>query len=179
MSQKSLSDQEVVEGSVIDIPSIYEKICERLKIIAVDVEKVQLAKELLTQMQRRKHFMSLLGRDDENGSLNINPEDFLRISSVHSLKSMAYYGESDESDLFKMEEEEEEDMSDACDVTFDEERWGNHFTGFQILTMPEALDDNENSKCIELSTRFGPHDLQMYLRKCRGRINVHQFQLTL
>lgn len=170
MSLKSLSD-EVIEGSVIDIPGTYLKICERLKVIAVDVEKVQLAKELLSQMQRRKQFMSLLGRDDENGSLNVNPEDFLRISSVHSLKSMAYYGsESDESDFFKMEEEEE-GTSDACDVIFDEERWGNHFTGFQILTMPEAIDNNENSKCIELSTRFGPHDLQMYLRKC-GRIST-------
>lgn len=167
LSQSSLSDEPIsLQYSVLDIPTIVENICERLKIIAVDVEKVQLAKELLSKLQRRKQFRSLLGRDEDFDSLHINSEDMLRITSIHSLKSMAYIGDSDsESELFKMEMEEE-GSTDACDMTFDEERWGNYFTGFEILTLPEAFDDNENRKCIELSTRYDRQDLQMYLRKC-------------
>lgn len=145
------------------MPQIAHDICERLKVSSIDVEKVQQAKELLLAMQSRKAFQDLLGKDDENDGSFFTPDAMKRITSIHSLRSMFYPTDPTKETDIQLEDEY---SHDSCDQTFDEERWGNYFTGFQILSMPEGIDSNENRKCIELSTRESPPDLQMYLRKC-------------
>lgn len=145
------------------ISQMAHHICERLKVSAIDVEKVQQAKELLLTLQSRKAFNDLLGKDDDDDGFFPSKEALKRITSVHSLRSMFHPTDATRETDVQLEDEY---THDSCDQSFDEERWGNYFTGFQILSMPEGMDNNENRKCIELSTRESPPDLQMYLRKC-------------
>ncbi|EDV96632.1 uncharacterized protein LOC6557662 [Drosophila grimshawi] len=137
-------------GSVID------DICKRLKIVTIDVDKVLRAKELLSSLQRRKAFIDLIGLD-EDSSIYKNPEDLQRLKSLHSLRRMSFPPDTEDEEL------NEEMSEDICQMPFDEERWGNFFSGFQILRTPECLDANENSKCIELSTGNFDDDLHTYL----------------
>lgn len=145
------------ESSVRNMEHVVESICKRLKVIAVDVDRVQRAKELLSSLQRRKAFINLLGLDDDD-SLNANSEDFQRLTSLHSLRIMSRI--SVDSEESKMGEELSEDI---CQLPFEEERWCNFFTGFQILDTPAGVNDNENRKCIELSVGKCNQDLHLYL----------------
>ncbi|KAH8405373.1 hypothetical protein KR222_008605 [Zaprionus bogoriensis] len=158
-----MTEQSSVADSLIgalNMENIVDGICKRLKIIAVDVEKVQRAKELLLSLQRRKAFINLFGLDDDD-SINENLEDMQRLTSLHSLRKMSRMIVDDtESDLIKMDEEF---THDSCEMPFEEERWHNYFTGYQILSLPEGLDSNENRKCIELCPGACNQDLKMYL----------------
>lgn len=153
------------ELSIKQKKDVIENICQRLKVVAVDVDKVLRAKELLSSLQRRKAFIDLIGQDDD-GSLHKNPEDLKRLTSIHSLKIMSYVpGVDSFSDDLQMYESISEDI---CQMPFDEERWGNFFAGYQILNVPETLNTNENGKCIELGCGKCDENLYMYLREYIG-----------
>ncbi|KAM8707691.1 hypothetical protein ACLKA7_014771 [Drosophila subpalustris] len=158
---KSSGGTAEAESSVKNMEYVVESICKRLKVIAVDVDRVQRAKELLSSLQRRKAFINLLGLDDDD-SVHANSEDFQRLTSQHSLRIMSRVLStmSTGSEEMKMGEELSEDV---CQLPFEEERWGNFFTGFQILDTPSGVNDNENRKCIELSAVKCNQDLTLYL----------------
>ncbi|ALC45221.1 CG11249 [Drosophila busckii] len=139
------------DGSVQNLPEhmeeIIQNICTRLKVIAVDVERVQRAKELLSNLQRRRAFTNMLGLNyDENSFINIG-DDLKLLSSRHSVRLMSQFISNSEGD----EQVGEELSEDVCQMAFDEERWGNYFEGFEILGSPEGVEDNENRKCMLLT----------------------------
>ncbi|EDW72672.2 uncharacterized protein Dwil_GK17056 [Drosophila willistoni] len=128
------------------LDNIITNICGRLKIISVDVDKVQRAKELLASMQRRKTFFALLGHDDD-GSIVKSQTDLLRLESKFDL---GYLDEEyNDMDGAYMEEDFSEDLSL---LPFDEDHWHSYFKGFQIISNTHDPYTNENNKCIELST---------------------------
>ncbi|XP_017042363.1 uncharacterized protein LOC108088879 [Drosophila ficusphila] len=152
--------------SVVDelptIESIIDNMFARLRIIAVDVEKLQKAKEKLGNMQRRKTFRNLLGPDDDASFIRGGSgAEGMDIHSKYSLFS-AY---NDNSDGISEEEVDFEELSeDLCQIPFEEDRWHGFFRGFQILTTPHAPDPNENRKCVELSAMPNcDNELKKYL----------------
>lgn len=148
------------EQSSRNMEHVVDSICKRLKVIAVDVDRVQRAKELLSSLQRHKAFINLLGLDDDE-SLHANSEDIQRLTSIHSLRIMSRGTiMTSGSEEMKLDEELSEDV---CQLPFEEERWGNFFTGFQILDTPAGVNDCENRKCIELSAGNCNQDLHLYL----------------
>ncbi|XP_060657646.1 pyruvate kinase [Drosophila nasuta] len=138
---------------------VVKSICRRLKVTAYDVERVLRAKELLSWLQRRKAFINLFGLDDDD-VVQGNPEDFARLTSIHSLKILSRF-----SPMCSVSEDlTNEDISeDMCQLPFEEERWGNFFTGFQILDSTGVMTMNENRKCIELTTVRSQEDFHTYL----------------
>nr|XP_016940210.2 uncharacterized protein LOC108017623 [Drosophila suzukii] len=135
------------EGKISTVESLMDNMFTRLRIIAVDVEKLQKAKEKLGNMQRRKTFYHLLGQDDD-GSINRVGSEMLVLRSKYSLVSPfnQLYDTGSEEEL-----DFEELSEDLCQIPFEEDRWHGYFKGFQILTTPLAPDPNENRKCVELS----------------------------
>ncbi|KAH8307321.1 hypothetical protein KR044_010127 [Drosophila immigrans] len=153
----SAASMEVTRPSK-NMENVVRSICRRLKVTAFDVDRVLRAKELLSWLQRRRAFINLFGEEDED-AVQGTAEDLARLTSAHSLKFMAFSPthSASEEHLF-------EDMSeDMCQLPFEEERWGNYFTGFNILDAPGGLTDNENRKCIELSTIRSNQDFHTYL----------------
>ncbi|XP_022221100.1 pyruvate kinase [Drosophila obscura] len=146
-----------VESAVPTIETAIDKIFSRLKIIAVDVEKVLRAKELLASLQRRKTFFYLLGQDD-GGSIDKTQSEMRLLTSKHSFPSIS----SREADF------NGEDLSeDQCDdwQFHEENRWHSFFSGFQLLTTPHGADPNDNRKCVQLSTMLGcDQELKTLLR---------------
>ncbi|XP_034655790.1 pyruvate kinase [Drosophila subobscura] len=136
-----------VESAVPTIETAIDSIFTRLKIIAVDVEKVLRAKELLASLQRRKTFFYLLGQDDD-GSIENNHSEMRLLTSKHSFPSIL----SGDDDF-----DGEELSEDQCgDWQFQEEnRWHSYFSGFQVLTTRHGADPNENRKCVQLSAMLG------------------------
>ncbi|KAH8368290.1 hypothetical protein KR084_009653 [Drosophila pseudotakahashii] len=156
MSEKEESNEE----KVTTIESLMDNMFTRLRIIAVDVEKLQKAKEKLGNMQRRNTFFHLLGQDDEV-SINRGGSEMMVLRSKYSLVS----GINQKYDTGSEEELDLEELSeDLCHIPFEEDRWHGYFKGFQILTTPLAPDPNENRKCIELSSMKNcDHELKSYL----------------
>ncbi|KAH8371363.1 hypothetical protein KR093_007081 [Drosophila rubida] len=154
----SLASDDAVPPSR-NMECVVKSICRRLKVTAYDVERVLRAKELLSWLQGRKAFINLLGLEEDE-SLHGKPEDLARLTSLHSLNIMSRYSPA----VSGSEEHCFEDISeDMCQLPFEEERWGNHFTGFQILDGPSGMTDNENRKCIELTTVRCQQDFHTYL----------------
>jgi len=150
------------EGKISTVESLMDNMFTRLRIIAVDVEKLQKAKEKLGNMQRRKTFYHLLGQDDD-GSINRVGSEMLVLRSKYSLVSPfnQLYDTGSEEEL-----DFEELSEDLCQIPFEEDRWHGYFKGFQILTTPLAPDPNENRKCVELSAMQNcDTELKSYLRK--------------
>ncbi|XP_068149037.1 pyruvate kinase PKM [Drosophila tropicalis] len=127
------------------LDKIITNICSRLKVIAVDVDKVQRAKELLASMQRRKTFFALLGHDDDV-SIDKSQTDLQRLESKFDL---GYMDEDMPADYM------EEDFSEELSLlAFDEDHWHSYFKGFQIISATHDAYTNENNKCVELSTIY-------------------------
>lgn len=143
---------------------VYDNIWNKLKIATIDVDKVLKAKELLAAMQRRKAFRNLFGLEVSEGS-EINIDAMQRLESVHSLRKMTILGDSDTTENVEFDGEEEL-TEDSCQMPFDEERWGNFFTDFEILGVPEGVNPNGNNQCIELGYGSTDEELNMYLREC-------------
>ncbi|EDV52694.1 uncharacterized protein Dere_GG16215 [Drosophila erecta] len=127
--------------------SIIDNMYTRLRIIAVDVEKLQKAKEKLADMQRRNTFYHLLGQE-EDVSVNRGSEMVI-LRSKYSLNSdfNQNHGTGSEEEL-----DFEELSEDPCNIPFEEDRWHGFFKDFQILSTPVATDPNENRKCVELTS---------------------------
>lgn len=148
-------------GSQIEV---YENIWKKLKIATIDVDKVLKAKELLAAMQRRKAFRNLFGLEVSDGS-ELNVDAMQRLESVHSLRKMTILEDASTTEDVDIAEEEEL-SEDICQLPFDEERWGNFFTDFEILGVPEGVNPNGNNQCIELGYGSTDEELNMYLREC-------------
>ncbi|KAH8323745.1 hypothetical protein KR074_010583 [Drosophila pseudoananassae] len=125
--------------------SIIDNLFTRLRLIAVDVEKVQRSKEFLTTMQRRSTFLRLLGPADDD---SIHRESELAMLHTKFSLNSNLYGMMDALDEDIGGEEMSEDM---CQMSFEEDRWHSFFPGFEILNSPMPSDPNENRKCVELS----------------------------
>ncbi|EDW19377.1 uncharacterized protein LOC6583227 [Drosophila mojavensis] len=146
-------------GSQIEV---YENIWKKLKIATIDVDKVLKAKELLAAMQRRKAFRNLFGLEVSDGS-ELNVDAMQRLESVHSLRKMTILEDASTTEDVDIAEEEEL-SEDICQLPFDEERWGNFFTDFEILGVPEGVNPNGNNQCIELGYGSTDEELNMYLQ---------------
>ncbi|XP_017138038.1 uncharacterized protein LOC108152904 isoform X1 [Drosophila miranda] len=149
--------EEYVESAAPTIETAIDKIFTRLKVIAVDVEKVLRAKELLTSLQRRETFFHLLGHDDD-GSINYNINELKLMESRFSYPSIS----SGDEELGG-----EELSEDLCGVwqCQEEDRWHSYFSGFQVLSSRHGPDSNENRKCIQLSKTLGcDQELKTLLR---------------
>ncbi|XP_043650786.1 uncharacterized protein LOC122618423 [Drosophila teissieri] len=139
--------------------SIIDNMFTRLRIIAVDVEKLQKAKEKLANMQRRNTFYHLLGQEEEV-SVNLGSE-MVVLRSKYSLHSdyNQNVGTGSEEEL-----DFEELSEDPCNIPFEEDRWHGFFKDFQILTTPVATDPNENRKCVELTSMTNcDHEIKNHL----------------
>ncbi|KAH8357552.1 hypothetical protein KR200_004493 [Drosophila serrata] len=142
-------------SNVPALTSIMDDMFLKFRIISVDVDKLQRAKTQLASIQRRQTFYKLFGFDDE-GSIGGNDSDVWVMHSKFSVKSS---GDDTVEDLGN-----EEMSEDLCMLPFEEDRWQNYFSGFEILTTPLATDPNENRKCIELSVNVAcGQGLQNYL----------------
>lgn len=140
------------------IESILDDMISRLRIIAVDVDKLQRAKKHLASIQRHTTFTQLLGHDEEDSEYRHDSDIRLLRSKISLNPNLV----GDDEEDMGMEEMSE----DLCQVDFEEDRWHNYFSGFQILTTPLATDPNENRKCVELSTtKTCEQDLKTYLCK--------------
>ncbi|XP_002040851.2 uncharacterized protein LOC6616491 [Drosophila sechellia] len=127
--------------------SIIDNMFSRLRIIAVDVEKLQKSKEKLNVMQRRNTFYHLLGQEEEVSMHRGSEMAILRTKySLHSGFNQKCSSASEEELDF------EELSEDPCNITFEEDRWHGFFKDFQILTTPVGTDPNENRKCVELTS---------------------------
>ncbi|KAI8037936.1 uncharacterized protein LOC128259694 [Drosophila gunungcola] len=152
-------DHHTPEEPASTIESIVGTMFSRLRIIAVDMEKLQKAKEKLEHMQRRNTFFHLLGQDDD-GSIYRAGSDMQVLRSKYSLISEV----NKKSDEVSEEDVDFEDLSeDLCLLPFEEDRWHGYFKGFQVLTTPQAPDPNENSKCIELTAML---NCEQELKSC-------------
>ncbi|KAH8373503.1 hypothetical protein KR009_011713 [Drosophila setifemur] len=167
-----MSDEEV-DTPGVNMESIIDNLFTRLRIIAVDVEKVQRAKELLGSMQRRTTFMQLLGPGDDE-SVNKADSDLMLLHNKFSINSNIL-GNNVMSGETVEEENGEEISEDLCQVAFEEDRWHSFFPGFEILNTPFASDMIENRKCVELSV------LQICERKLKAYLlnGVRCFMLNL
>uniref|UniRef100_A0A6P4FT40 Uncharacterized protein LOC108052827 n=1 Tax=Drosophila rhopaloa TaxID=1041015 RepID=A0A6P4FT40_DRORH len=156
-----MSENEDSNGEPVStIESIVDNMFTRLRIISVDVEKLQKAKEKLANIQRRNTFFHLLGQDEE-ASFYRAGSDMQVLRSRYSLMSEVNH----KSDGGSEEEVDFEELSeDLCLIPFEEDRWHGYFKGFQILTSPMAPDPNENRKCIELTAMLScEQELKSYL----------------
>lgn len=146
----------------VTMESIIDNLFTRLRLIAVDVEKVQRAKEFLSSMQRRSTFLRLLGPADDD-SIN-RDSDLALLHTKYSINSNLF----GITDAIALEEDfaGEEMSEDVCQMSFDEDRWHSFFQGFEILNSPIPCDPNENRKCVELSV-LTPCDreIKAYLSK--------------
>ncbi|XP_017072420.1 uncharacterized protein LOC108108764 [Drosophila eugracilis] len=157
MSQNEDSN---TEGRGSTIESIIDQMFSRLRIIAVDVEKLQKAKEKLGNIQRRTTFYHLLGPEDD-GSIFRHESEINAFRSKISLAS----GFNQKFETGSDEELDFEELSeDLCQIPFEEDRWHAFFKGFQILTSPQAPDPNENRKCVELRANMTcENEIKSYL----------------
>lgn len=137
-------DGAAIQGTM---ESIVDNLFTRLRLIAVDVEKVQRAKEFLSSMQRRSTFLRLLG-PAEDESVN-RDSDLALLHTKYSMNSNLF----GITDVNALEEDfgGEEMSEDLCQMSFEEDRWHSFFQGFEILNSPIPCDPNENRKCVELS----------------------------
>ncbi|KAH8293840.1 hypothetical protein KR054_005225, partial [Drosophila jambulina] len=143
-------------ATVPPLMSIVDEMLFKFRIISVDVEKLQKAKSQLASIQQRQTFFKLFGFDEE-GSIGANDSE-LRIMNQYKL-SIKSSGDGEDDDMGN-----EEMSEDLCMLPFEEDRWQNYFSGFEILTTPLATDPNENRKCIELSSNTAcGQGLQNYL----------------
>ncbi|EDW94985.2 uncharacterized protein Dyak_GE19784, isoform A [Drosophila yakuba] len=160
LSAPTMSDNEDNdERQASNFESIIDNMFTRLRIIAVDVEKLQKAKEKLANMQRRNTFYHLLGQEEEV-SMNLGSEmGVLRSKySIHSnFNQNSGPGSEEELDFEELSE-------DPCNIPFEEDRWHGFFKDFQILSTPVATDPNENRKCVELTSMTNcDHEIKNHL----------------
>ncbi|KAH8270259.1 hypothetical protein KR018_006336 [Drosophila ironensis] len=150
--------------------SIIDNLFTRLRLIAVDVEKIKKSKEMLGNLQRRTTFMKLIGPEDDD-SLRTG-SDVNVLLDRFSVNSNAL---PDDTGDDRAAEEDQSDDDVCLSSEFAEDRWRSFFPGFEILTSECANSADGKRKCVELSAlSFCDREIKQHLRN-----GVRCFMLNL